>query len=116
MRARADADVIPEKPIVEVMTALSIVFSVCRDFVPLEARGNQMLLTNVEHFGGVIVFRQWRRRTGEYSSGLECELVMRDMSRMQSERRIHVCDGAGHVLIRQRIHQIQIEVVQTAGV
>ena len=86
-----------------------------RDFVLIQASGREPRLTGLLHIPrAVVVRKRWRIRR-ERRVGLERQLVMRQVRRLQRNRFFHIRQCAIDRLFRQRVHQIEVDIVD-AGI
>src|SRR5690348_11668719 len=83
VRAGADAQVIPEAPVVEVVAALASALRKGRDLVLFEAARGEHGMASTLHVPREIIIRQRRRLRGEQRAGFKGELVVREMRRLQ---------------------------------
>ena len=112
MRAGADAEVIAELPVVDVVPAAVTGTRERRSLVVLVSASGQRLLDGELHIGAGIVLGKLRRPAVEGSVGLYRQLVGGNMRHAAGERPADV--GARHVdrLRRQAVHQVEIYVVE----
>ncbi len=116
VRAGADAQVVAETPVVEVVRALPAVARIGADLVLAVAGLRQQRLAMFLHVpGAVLVGNAARRPREEHRVRLQGELVVRDVRGRQRERALQVMFGLGQGLFRQRVHQVDVEVV-VAGI
>ena len=108
--AGADAQVIAELPVVEVVHAAPVGSRVGRDFVLTVAGSGEPGLAGFLHRPGMVVVRQRRRVGGERGVRFERQLIVRDVRGLQRHRALHVGQCAVQRLLRQRVHQVQIDV------
>ena len=113
MRAGANAEVIAELPVVEIVHAAPARLCIGRDFVLAVAGGSQRRFASLLHGPGMVVIRQRRRVGGEHGVRFQRELVVRDMGGLQRHRAFHVGQRALQGLLRQRVHQVEVDVVVT---
>jgi hypothetical protein len=73
--ARADAEVVAEAPVIEVVLALPVRFCVRRDLVVSVPRCGHVLVNPVLHVRGRVVVGQCRRKLSEQGVGLERQVV-----------------------------------------
>src|SRR5436190_24362990 len=77
VRPGADAEVVAELPVVEVVPAAATRLREGRDLVVLEARAGERLLARLLHVGAGVVLGQPRRPRKEHGVGLDRQLVGR---------------------------------------
>ena len=106
VRTGADAEVVAEAPVVQVVPALRAAPRIGRDFVLLEPRGGEPRLASDLHREGHLVVGQARRPTLERRAGLQRQLVMRNVRGLECERLLQV---------RQRVVQRLLAATRTSG-
>ena len=114
VRAGADAEVIAEAPVIEVVRRLPPGLGVGRDFVMLEARRRDPRLAGLLDVPALVeAGNALRRARGEHRVGFERELVVRQVRRLQRERALDVVHRHLQRLLGQRVHQVEVDVVVT---
>ena len=117
MGAGARTQIITELPVVEVVRAATAGPGKARDFVVLKALRGQLVVAVLLHVPGEFVFGDARRRQRrELGARLQCQLIVRQVRRLQAQRRAQIGQCAAALLPRQGKHQIEVEVIQAAGV
>ncbi len=114
MGASADADVIAELPVIEVVATAVPRRGVSGHFVALQPGGLRQIGHGVLHVGGQVVVWQFGGLAGEQGVGFERELIEREMRRLVRQRLVDVGLAARHILLRQGEHQIEIEAGEVA--
>src|SRR5690606_33151771 len=100
-------------PVIEVVAAAALWLRVGRNFILSVAGERELLLTGVLDVPGGIVFGQAGRwPVGEGRARLQGELVVRDVGGLQRGGAFDVVKGAAERLLRQRVHQVDIEIVE----
>ena len=112
MGAGADAEVVAEGPVVEVVPALLVRAGEGGGLVVGEAGGGQAGLDRVLHVGGAVVVGQRRRVVGEGGVGFEGEVVARQVLHAEADRRLQV--GERHVqgLAGEGVHQVEVDALE----
>lgn len=105
---RADAEVVAEVPVVEVVPALPARPREGRGFVVPVAGLAEPCLDHLLHVGGKIVVGQRRRRGVEGCIGLEGEVIAGQMGRAEADRSLQIGVRVGQALAGQRVHQVEI--------
>ena len=72
----------------------------------------QFLFDHFLHVGGELVIRQRRREAMEQRVWLQRQVIDRQVIGAERERGIYILFARGEHLIRQREHQIEINVVE----
>ena len=115
MSAGADAHVVAERPIIEIVPAARALARVRGHFVLHEAgRGEQFLPVALD-LPGCILVRQRRRARMKYRAGLEGQLIVGDVRGVQRAGNAHVVERFLERLFRQRVHQIEVEIIEPRG-
>lgn len=108
-----EMDLVAELPVVQVVRALPAGTRVGADFVLGVAGVGQACLAGLLHVpGAVLVGEAGRHARGEYRVRFEGELVMADVGRLQGDGAFDVVQGHVERLLRQRIHQVEVEIVE----
>src|ERR1700691_872980 len=75
-----------------------------------------MRLTGELHVAcGVGVGKTGGRAPGKYGAGLERELVVRNVCRLEAHRSLDIGHRCGQILVRQRVDQIEIEILDAGA-
>jgi hypothetical protein len=114
VRAGADAEVVAELPVVEVVHAAMAGPRERRHLVARQPRRRRALGDEVEHVGCHVVVGQPRRVLGEEGVGLDRQVVDRQVRRLERQRLLQVGLQLGQRLAGQRIHQVEVEGVEGA--
>src|SRR5438094_874639 len=112
VRAGADADIVAEFPIVEVVAAAMPRPRESRGLVMPIARRAEHLLRCQLHVGALVMLRQLRRLAPEHGVGLDRQLIGRDVRRAQAHGLLDVGPRHRKRLARQPVHQVEIHVVE----
>ena len=112
VRARADAEVIAELPVVQIVLAALAGLGVCRHLVVLVACRRQPRVNPVLHCKRRVVIRQRGRVLGEVRVRLQRQVVQRHVVRIERQRGLHVGLALGKRLARQGKHQVEVDVVE----
>ena len=112
MRAGADAEVVAELPVVQVVPRLAPGLRIGRHFIMSIAGGCGVLLDHLLHVGAGIVVRQHRRELRENRVRLQRQVVQRQVRRRRGNRDAKVGARLFQRLPGQRIHQVEIEIVE----
>ncbi len=116
MRPGADAEVVTEGPVVEVVRAAVPRPREGRHLVARQARRRGAPGDEVEHVAGQVVVGQPRGRpAGEGGIGLDRQVVDRQVRRIKAQRLVEIGAQRGQVLPGQRIHQVDVEGVEGRG-
>src|SRR6185312_8402634 len=107
VRSRTQPDIVAKGPVIQVMTTSAALARVRRDLVVRKARLEYATGAFREHVRSYIVIGQDRRLCLEDGPMLDGELIVGDMRGTQRERRLHILNGSGNVLSRERVHQIK---------
>ena len=108
----ADAQVVAEAPVIEVVPGASLGLRIGRGFVVRVAGAGEPGFDHGLHVGRQVVVRQWRRVLGEYRIGFEREVIDRQVLRRKCNRRLEIGSQFVRRLSRQRIHQVEVDVVE----
>src|SRR5690242_8921998 len=115
MRSSPDPEVVAELPVIDVVAAAPATPRVRRHFVLHVAGFGQPPFASFLHVpGGIVIGQRWRT-LGEWRARLERQLVMGDVRRTEHDRAFDIRQRALQWLVRQRVHQVEVDVV-TAGV
>ena len=116
MGAGADAEVVAELPVIQVVATGVMGTRIGRGFVVLHARFGQPCLDRQLHVSGQVVVRKvGRRSVTEWRIGFEREVIGREMWRLETQRSLDIGHGLGQRLPRQGEHQVEIEGVEMRG-
>ena len=115
VRTGADAKVVTELPVVQVVRALMARARIGRDLVALQARGGRELGDAIEHLARRVVVGHGRRMLGKEGVGLDRQVVDAQVRRLEGQRLPQIRLELGQRLLRQRIHQVDIESVEGRG-
>ncbi|MCW0416884.1 hypothetical protein NB689_002638 [Xanthomonas sacchari] len=111
VRAGTDAEIVAEGPVVEVVRAAVAGARVGADLVLRVAGLGQQRLAALLHVPGVVVLgHALRRSRGEHGVRFQGELVVAQVGRLQRQRLRDVALGLGQGLLRQRVHQVQVDI------
>ncbi|MNY32246.1 hypothetical protein D3C86_1664500 [compost metagenome] len=113
VRARPDAEVIAKTPVIEVVPRLPVRLAVGRGLVVPEAGLAGAGLDDVLHLVGDVLVRQRGRVLGEQRVRLQRQVVHRQVRGAIGQRRFEVAHAFLHGLARQRVHQVEVDVVET---
>ncbi|KAG0944659.1 hypothetical protein G6F31_014561 [Rhizopus arrhizus] len=112
VRAGADAQVVAEAPVVQVVRTLPAGARIGADLVLAKAGLCQQGLAVFLHVPGVVLIgNALRRPCEEHRVRFQGQLVVRDVRRLQCEGAFKIGLGAGQGLFRQRVHQVDVEIV-----
>ncbi len=112
VRAGTNAQVVTKTPVIQVVRALPAGAGIGTHLVLAEAGLRQQRLAVFLHVpGSVFIGDALRRPREEHGVRFQGQLVVRDVGRLQRERAFQVGLGSGQGLLRQRVHQVDVEVV-----
>ncbi len=114
--AAADPQIVAEAPVVEVVAALVARLGIGRDLVLLIALGGQHGVALLVDVPQGVVFRQLGRLGGKRRVRLYGELIPGEVRRRAVDGLLQVIEGIVQALIRQAVHQIQVEGGKRDGV
>ena len=116
VRARANAEVIAELPVVQVVRAAVALARIGRHLVARQAAGAGALGDQVQHVAGQVGVRQAGGRSGrEHRVGLDGQVVDGQVRRLEAQRRVQLARQVVQRLPRQRVHQVEVEGVEGRG-
>jgi hypothetical protein len=110
--AGADAEVVAEAPVVEVVRARRAGPGEGRGFVVREAGRTEPGFHHLLHVGRQVVVGQRRRRVVERRVRLQRQVIGRDVADPAADRRGDVGFGLCQRLTRQRVHQVEIDALE----
>ncbi|MNV25249.1 hypothetical protein D3C71_1163410 [compost metagenome] len=114
--AAADAQIVTKAPVVEVVAALIARLGVGRDLVLLVTLGGEHGVTLLVDVPQSVIFRQLGGLGGERGVRLYGELIPGEVRRRAVDGLLQIIEGVLQALIRQAVHQIQVEGGQLDGV
>ena len=109
VRARPDAQVVAELPVIHVVAAGLTGARVRGDLVVVETGLRHARLDPLMNGGRRIIVGQRRRKLGEDGVGLQRQLVERQVRRRQRQRHFNVGLRLRERLTGQRVHQVEVE-------
>jgi len=109
MRTGADAEVVAEGPVVEVVPARFSRFGKGRSFVVVEAGADEFRFDQFQHVGGRILVGQRRRRMMEGSVRFQRQVIGADVRDTGGKGGHDVAPCFVHRLLRQGDHQVEID-------
>ena len=112
MRTRADAEVVAELPVVEIVPALAARSGERRRLVVPIPRGVEQRVHGVLDVRRRIGIGQRRRMAVEQRIGLERQLIERKVRRRERDRGGGVGLRVGDGLLRQRVHEVEVDVAE----
>ena len=115
VRAGADAQVVAELPVVQVVPAGMAFAAVGRDLVVPQPRGAGFVLDQRLHVGGQVVVGQGRRSRCKQRVRLERQVVIRQVRRLEGQRLAQVGAQCRQRLARQRVHQVDVVGLESVG-
>jgi hypothetical protein len=115
VRAGADAEVVAELPVVEVVQTAMAGSRIRGDFVAVESDIRRPLHDVIEHLGRQVVMRQHGRVLREQGIRLDRQMVGREVWWLVGQRSVEVGRPLGQRLSRQRVHQVDVERVESSG-
>ncbi|MNX75728.1 hypothetical protein D3C86_1072140 [compost metagenome] len=113
--AAAYAQIVAKAPVVEVVAALIARLGVGRDLVLLITLGGEHGVTLLIDVPQGVILRQLGRLGGERRVRLYGELIPGEMGRRAVHGLLQIIEGVLQALIRQAVHQIQVEGGQLDG-
>ena len=112
VRARADAEIVAELPVVQVVPARAARLRVRRRLVVRVARARERCVHRAFDVRRRVLVGQRRRRAMEQRVGLERQVIERQVRRRERERRGEVGLRALDRLLRQPVHQVEVDVAE----
>ena len=113
VRARTYAQIITELPVVQIMAALHGGFRKSRCFVVNKTRTLQRAVYCVFDIQRRFVLRQtFRRRMTKRRIRLHRQMIRADVGRARGDGSLHVVQGRLNGLVRQGIHQVDIDFIK----
>ena len=112
MRSGANPQIIAESPIVQVVAALVARTGMRRGFIVYVAGRAQLGIDQVPDVRGQLIVWKLRRMTMEQGVRLDRQMIKGDVWRRDVQSGRDVGARVGNGLAGQRIHQIQIDVVE----
>ncbi|VXA89346.1 hypothetical protein AERO8C_90050 [Aeromonas veronii] len=116
MGATADPQIVTKAPVVEIVMALVALFGISRDLVLAITAGGEHGVALLVDIPQGVIFRQFGRLGGKRRVRLYGELIPGEVRRGAVDSLLQVIKGVIQTLIRQTVHQIQIESGQLDGV
>ncbi|MNI30002.1 hypothetical protein D3C73_838310 [compost metagenome] len=107
-----DADEVAKTPVVEVVSRRATGQGIGRDFVLCVTVFGQQRLPGLLDVPQRVVFRQCRRLVPEHRVRFQGQLIPRQVCRFQGDGCAQVGQGIVQGLIRQAMHQVQVEVIE----
>ncbi|MNT12013.1 hypothetical protein D3C72_1469210 [compost metagenome] len=112
MGAGADANEVAKTPVIEVVARRATGQGIGRNFVLHVTMFSQQCLPGLLNVPQRVVFRQCRRLVPEHRVRFQGQLIPRQVCRFQGDGCAQVGQGIVQGLIRQAMHQVQVEVVE----
>src|ERR1700692_1105709 len=101
MRSGAEAEVVAEQPVIEIVPALEAVAGVCGNLILPVAGRRQQRLAFALYSPRRLIVGQRRRARVEHGAGLQRELVVRNMRGSERARGFYVEDRRVESLLGQ---------------
>ena len=115
VRAGANPQVIAKLPVVQVVAAAAVRLRISRDLILRVAESGHDFDPLFLHVPGAVAVGQRRWVRMECSVGFQCQVVVRQMLGDERAGGADVGLRFGERLLRQGIHKVQVDIVETGG-